>query len=254
MNAERDRDMRRGRGDDRTEDWTDGRTGAQNAGSGHGCDDTELDAGDFSAWIQQVQEAIGGQHGSDVPCDGCTACCTASQFVPIEPDEAETLAHIPAELLFPAPRRPRGHLLLGYDERGHCPMLVDGGCSIYEHRPRACRTYDCRVLPAAGVAIDGEPGKAAIGRRVGRWRFSYPTQADRAQHEAVRTAAAFLRQHDGELPEGAVPATATGLAVLAIELHGLFLDRNTESGRTSVVAPAPSVVRVELARRSRPGA
>jgi hypothetical protein len=246
MDVERGRDRRRGRGD--------GRTGARNPGSGDGCGDSELDAGDFSAWIQQVQEAIGGQHGSDVPCDGCTACCTASQFVPIEPDEAETLAHIPAELLFPAPRRPRSHLLLGYDERGHCPMLVDGGCSIYEHRPRACRTYDCRVLPAARVAIDGEPGKAAIAQRVGRWRFSYPTQAARDQHEAVGTAAAFLRQHAGELPEGAVPATATGLAVLAIELHGAFLDRDTESGRTSVVAPTPSVVRVELARRSRPGA
>jgi hypothetical protein len=46
-----------------------------------------------------------------------------------------------------------------------------------------------------------------------------------------------------------VPATATGLAVLAIELHGMFLDRGAPHGRTSVVVPAPSVVRVELSRR-----
>ena len=116
-------------------------------------------------------------------------------------------------------------------------MLVDGRCSIYQHRPRACRTYDCRVLPAAGVEIDGEPGKAGIARRARRWRFSYPTQADRDQHEAVRTAATFLRRHAADLPEGAVPATATGLALLAIELHGTFLDRDADSGRTSGRGP-----------------
>ena len=125
-------------------------------------------------------------------------------------------------------------------------MLVDGRCSIYEHRPRACRTYDCRVLPAAGVEIDGEPGKAGVARRARRWRFSYPTQADRDQHEAVRTAATFLRQHAADLPEDAVPATATGLALLAIELHGTFLDRDADSGQSAVVIPSPSVVRVEL--------
>ena len=27
-------------------------------------------------------------------------------------------------------------------------MLAEDGCSIYAHRPRACRTYDCRVFPA----------------------------------------------------------------------------------------------------------
>jgi hypothetical protein len=145
-------------------------------------------------------------------------------------------------------------VLLGYDERGHCPMLVDGRCSIYEHRPRACRTYDCRVLPAAGVDIDVEPGKAGVAWRARRWRFSHPTQADRDQHDAVRTAATFLRQHAADLPEGAVPATATGLAVLAIELHGTFLERDADGGRTAVVIPAPSVVRVELSRRSRAGA
>ena len=39
------------------------------------------------------------------PCRAvtCTACCTSSQFVHIEPDETDTLAHIPAALRFPAP-------------------------------------------------------------------------------------------------------------------------------------------------------
>jgi hypothetical protein len=145
-------------------------------------------------------------------------------------------------------------VLLGYDEHGHCPMLVDGRCSIYRHRPRACRTYDCRVLPVAGVDIGGEVGKVGIARRARRWRFSYATQADRDRHEAVRAAATFLRQRAADLPEGAVPAGGTAVAVLALELYGTFLDHDTDSGRTTVVVPDPSVVRVELSRRKPPGA
>ncbi len=87
--------------------------------------DGDLPAGDFSSWMIEMQGAIRGEHGSDVPCDGCTACCTSSQFIHIGPDETDTLAHIPAELLFPAPGLPPGHVVLGYDERGHCPMLID---------------------------------------------------------------------------------------------------------------------------------
>jgi hypothetical protein len=56
-----------------------------------------------------------------VACGGCTACCTSYQFGHIGPEETDTLAHIPADLLFPASRLPRGHMLLGYDERGTAP-------------------------------------------------------------------------------------------------------------------------------------
>src|SRR2546421_6542963 len=118
-----------------------------------------------------MQAAIRGEQESDVPCTGCTACCPSPQFVHIAPDETDTLAHVPAELLFPAPLLPAGHVVLGYDERGHCPMLVDGRCSIYEHRPRTCRTYDCRIFAAAGIDAD----KELIVARARRWRVTYPT-------------------------------------------------------------------------------
>src|SRR5947208_12349784 len=97
-------------------------------------DEGELAAGDFSSWLRDMRAALRGERTANVPCDGCTACCTGSQFVHIEPDETETLSHIPTTMLFPAPGRPRGHLVLGYDEQGHCPMLADDQCSIYEHR------------------------------------------------------------------------------------------------------------------------
>ncbi|MGH9098164.1 MAG: YkgJ family cysteine cluster protein [Acidimicrobiales bacterium] len=210
-------------------------------------DDPDLDAGVFSAWMIEVQAALGGERASDVPCDGCTACCTSSQFIHIAPDEADALAHIPVELLFPAPRFPPGHVLLGYDHRGHCPMLIDNRCSIYPHRPRTCRTYDCRVFAAAG--LDNDDDKIQITRQARRWRFSYPTPADRAEQDGVRAAARYLTGHRDQLSESVTPRDATQLAVLAIEMHGLFLGRDGQTGELAVGHPDPEVVRVELTRR-----
>lgn len=195
----------------------------------HESPDDPLPAGDFSAWLREMTAALRGDGESVVPCAGCTACCRASQFVHIAPDETGTLAHIPYELLFPAPRMPRGHVVLGYDERGHCPMLVDDRCSIYERRPRACRTYDCRIFAATGIdpAEDGEE-KREVGRRARRWRFGFPTAEDRAEYAAVRAAARHLEEHpDGlaaqEAPTNATPTNPTRRAVCAIEIHGSFL-------------------------------
>lgn len=173
----------------------------------------DLPAGDFASWLRAMQAALRGEADAEVPCGACTACCTSSQFVPIGPDETDTIAHIPAELLFPAPRLSKGHVLLGYDERGHCPMLVDGRCSIYEHRPRTCRTYDCRIFSATGLEVDAEAeDKAEIAVRAGQWRFSFPTDEDRRRHTAVRTAVRSVRA-----------PSITELAVRAVESHEDFL-------------------------------
>ncbi|HEX4218775.1 MAG TPA: YkgJ family cysteine cluster protein [Acidimicrobiales bacterium] len=213
---------------------------------GHSNDEPTLAAGDFSSWMVEMAGALRGDRPSDVPCDGCTACCTSSQFVHIGPDEADTLAHIPADLLFAAPRLPVGHVVLGYDERGHCPMLVDNCCSIYEHRPRTCRTYDCRVLSAAG--LEGDDDKTLIARQARRWRFSFPTQAARAEHDAVGAAATYLDQHQDLVSADAVPMRATPIAVLAIEIHHVFLRCDETTGQQHVVDPDPETVRTEVLR------
>ncbi|MBV9660592.1 MAG: YkgJ family cysteine cluster protein [Acidimicrobiales bacterium] len=147
------------------------------------------DAGDFSAWLSEMRAALRGDRTAQVPCGSCTACCTSFQFVHVGPDETDTLAHIPSDLLVPAPGKPRGHVVLGYDKSGHCPMLIDGRCSIYDHRPQTCRSYDCRVFAAAGVVAD----QPAIAERVQQWRFTYREPGDRFLHEAVR----FLVQRYG---------------------------------------------------------
>jgi Fe-S-cluster containining protein len=85
-------------------------------------------------------------------------------------------------------------------------MLVGGRCSIYEDRPRTCRTYDCRVFAATGV----EPDDGLIAERAARWRFTYASEAERGRHEAVRTTAVAIRERAGGV-------NATERAVRALE-------------------------------------
>jgi uncharacterized protein len=211
-------------------------------------DAPRLDAGGFSTWLVDVQAALAGERGSDVPCGDCTACCTASQFIHIGPDETDTLAHIPTALLFAAPRMPRGHVLMGYDQRGHCPMLIDAECSIYDHRPNTCRTYDCRVFPAAGLEADDD--KPLIARQARRWEFRHPAPVDEVAHDAVRRAAAYVAAHSEVLSDVTVPVNATQLAVLAIDIHEVFLRRDPEQGEVESVDPDAHEVRVAVRRRS----
>jgi len=180
-------------------------------------DDATLPAGDFSPWLADMRIALRAGTTMDVACGECTGCCTSSQFVHIEPDEADTLAHVPKELLAPAPLLPKGHLVLGYDENGHCPMLVDNKCSIYEHRPRTCRTYDCRVFAAAGVELDDDDSPV-IAERARRWRFSTASAKDEADFAAVQQAARFLRADGGD------DMDSTAVAVLSLEVYDLFLN------------------------------
>jgi Fe-S-cluster containining protein len=165
-----------------------------------------LPAGDFGDWLAELAAALRGEGETDVACGSCVGCCSSSQFILVEADEVDALAHIPPRLLFPAPRMPMGNVLMGYDEHGRCPMLSDQGCTIYEHRPRTCRTYDCRVFPAADVFPD-EPEKALVAARAHQWQFSYANDRDRALHEAVRAAAAEVRSTE--------PMPATAVAVRA---------------------------------------
>lgn len=173
----------------------------------------------FSDWLRAMEASARSGGGMDVACGECRGCCTSSYFIPIEPDEADTLASIPKRLLFPAPGKPKGRRLLGYDEKGHCALFKDNACSIYAHRPRACRAYDCRVFPATGLS---ESDKPAIAQQAERWRFSFPSPEDEREFEAARAAARFLREHAADFPPGFLPSQATQLAALALRIRVLF--------------------------------
>ncbi len=210
-------------------------------------DDRDLAAGEFSSWLLEIRGAIREQRDSAVPCNGCTACCRSSQFVHIGPDERDTLARIPSELLFPAPGRPRGHVVLGYDERGHCPMLIDDKCSIYDHRPQTCRAYDCRIFAASG--IDADPEKVEITRRTRRWQFGFSTDDDRTRHLAVQAGASYLAAHPVLLRNAGIPANQTQIAALAVEIHDVFLVRDKETGCLTVIEPEMRAVEAALSKR-----
>lgn len=77
----------------------------------------DLPAGEAGTWLERTRAAL--RHEAD--------------------------AEVPGELLFAAPGLPAGHGVLPFDARGRCPLLDEGGrCTIYDHRPLTCRTYDCR--------------------------------------------------------------------------------------------------------------
>jgi uncharacterized protein len=160
-------------------------------------------AGSFSEWLRDAEASLlAGKGDTNVPCGTCTACCRSSMFIHISPEETRTLQRIPPALLFPAPGRPKGHMVMGYNDRGHCPMLVDNKCSIYEDRPQTCRSYDCRVFTATGVPVDQQT-QPDIAQRVQEWAFHYESKESRKKHTTLKEAAAVRIQGlFSELKEG----------------------------------------------------
>ena len=112
-------------------------------------------------------------------------------------------------------------------------MLSGGRCSIYEHRPLTCRTYDCRVFPAAGIAADRD----LITRRTRRWKFGHPAEDDHVQHAAVQAAARFARERAECFPGGAAPRELVEVALFAVKVCEVFLGSGDAPG---VRASAPS--------------
>ena len=186
-----------------------------------------MPVGGFLSWLLRTRRALITEAAVDVPCGECRACCTSSYFIHIGPDETETLARIPKELLFPAPRLPKGNVLLGYDKKGHCPLFINNTCSIYDQRPRTCATYDCRIFPATGLSAGDD--RALICQQARRWKFDFPTTEDHRAFSAVRAAAAFLRERAVCFPAGFVPSNTTQQAVIAIEVYEVFLSVAQES-------------------------
>jgi len=167
-------------------------------------------------WLGSITAAISEGASSDVPCGSCDACCRASQFILVAADDIAARSAIPAELLFPAPGMPVGNHVMGYDSRGHCPMLSDAGCTIYQSRPHACRTYDCRVFAATGIDV-GADGRAEVAARVERWQFDL-SGGGAELLDALRAAGAYVSLHSAEL--GLPGTTAQAIAAIARVVEG----------------------------------
>ncbi len=171
----------------------------------------------FSVWVERTHQQLIARQPADVPCGSCTACCRAGQFIHVSAAEPAFQA-IPQELLVPAIGA-EGEYLLGHNDDGACPMLVDDRCSIYAERPHTCRTYDCRIFSAADVYPDHT--QPEIAARARDWSFENETdQGETEAHTAVKTAALFLRHHAQSV--FGTPVNEIQLSLSALKVRDLF--------------------------------
>ncbi|MDH5692775.1 MAG: YkgJ family cysteine cluster protein [Gammaproteobacteria bacterium] len=187
----------------------------------------KIAAGEYLDWLNAFTSVMKGKGEGVVPCGDCVACCTSSKFVHLRPSDTKAIAKIPKELLFKAPGLPEGHYLLGYNEKGHCPMFGESGCTIYHDRPETCRQYDCRALAALGSKV--EEGSADIGRRAAKWEFTFSNPESVEHFEAVKLARSFLIENKELFPARFVPELGPPLAILVLRIHGEFLGRSSLS-------------------------
>jgi hypothetical protein len=163
-------------------------------------------------------------------------------FIHIQPEEIQAIKRIPPEILFQAPWLPKGHLMMGFNEQGHCPMLVDNKCSIYDVRPQTCRDYDCRVFAATGVAVDLKR-QPEIAKRVAQWVFQHDSAASKDEQARLKSAAAFLCQNRDLFPPDSISYNPSEIALLAIGIYKAFPG---DSNRTD--AEIVRVLSVEMDR------
>ena len=102
---------------------------------------------------------------TDALCTTCGLCCDGSLFADVElagGDEATTLEVLGLEIEDPDEGH-RGLLLQP------CRALLGTRCSIYAHRPKCCRTFECRLLRDVGRGVVGiEPAKQKIADTLSR--------------------------------------------------------------------------------------
>jgi hypothetical protein len=89
-----------------------------------------------------------GATTANVPCNGCTSCCWHPN-VDLRPDEMTS--ELQAILKPVWSETFRGHVIPKRADGGCIHLTPEGGCGVYEHRPLACRAFDCRMYSAVGM-------------------------------------------------------------------------------------------------------
>lgn len=75
---------------------------------------------------------------TQVPCNGCRACCQRNELIPLQPQDGDDVA------AYAHRQEVKGHWFLTHQDNGDCAYLGPTGCTIYERRPAVCRAFDCR--------------------------------------------------------------------------------------------------------------
>jgi len=192
-------------------------------------------AGSFAIWLNQIQQALRGQGGTDVPCGECVGCCVSSYYIPLRAADEPVAAQVPEAMLHVTGPAEAPQQWMAYGADGHCPMLRNRQCTVYAQRPQTCRDYDCRIFAAAGIAA-GDAVRHVINERVAAWQFSYDSPAEQNAHQAVTAAAAFIAAHQHDIDGIRFPGGPTGIAVLALKVYGVFLDEALRDADATTIA------------------
>jgi Fe-S-cluster containining protein len=103
--------------------------------------------------IETDTRPIRARHPDQVQCrKGCDGCCRVRlALFPVEFDRLQAaFQRLPRDIQ----DRLRAEARNQWD-RGVCPLLLDGACSLYEHRPVICRTHGFPL--ASSVRIKTQP-------------------------------------------------------------------------------------------------
>lgn len=107
-------------------------------------------------WLRKAADRISAAAAPVIACkDGCSHCC----HIPVSLTKPEALEIAKAIRVDIAPVVQISDQPTGYDNP--CTFLVQGSCSIYEHRPIICRTHMnldqdallCELIPGASVPV-----------------------------------------------------------------------------------------------------
>lgn len=157
-------------------------------------------AGSPTDLLQRRQElnarsSSGERVDASVPCNGCKSCCHHEDVeVRAEQERAEDLRYL--DLV----QTQEGRTVLRKRDDGACAHLVSSGCAVYDHRPRACRMYDCRIRAIAGLTMRyGETEHTAPA-----WAFRPQSPQDLATMSVLRISA---RRYLAEHPNGLIEDT-----------------------------------------------
>jgi Fe-S-cluster containining protein len=165
---------------------------------------------------------------ASVPCQTCTACCW-HPGVFVEPD-VETSEALAAMTL-----KTDSHDRLYIPKRadGGCVHLNERGCGIYEHRPRVCREFDCRVTALSGVTYTPDE------MQVPWWEFSLKTEAEVLFVTMAFQFGQWLLQGPLSATLGSVEVATSGAILWAASCLPVMLrmfDRQTEQEQRALLA------------------
>lgn len=104
------------------------------------------------AKVDSFCHSVENTYAQHISCNaGCDSCCRHLSLFPVE---AHALAAAAAELPPAEAERLRRHVAVAAPDR--CPLLKNGLCLLYNHRPLICRTHGLPLLikDDSGTRVD----------------------------------------------------------------------------------------------------